>query len=316
MDARSLAGHDFRAVIAVAEHGHFGRAAAALRMAQPTLSAQVQKVERALGAVLFERSSRRFLITDVGERLLPLMRESLAAIERLQAGASVRNESANALRLGIIPTLGPYFMPHLLLPLKHSGMRLALSISERTTGELLAALRDGTLDAALLSLPVRNDAIESIVLFDEPFRLIAPRASVIALVDRLAPSRMSACDMVLLEDGHCLREQAIAVCGKRGGVSPLMVTTSLETLKYLVAAGSGYSLLPALACGLPKELAELVMLREFDEKAPSRRIGLCFRRSLADREGVERLAAFIRGNLPRQVEAAGAKAESRPNRQR
>lgn len=316
MDAQSLSAHDLRAVVAVAEHGHFGRAAAALRMAQPTLSAQVQKVERALGAVLFERSARRFLITAEGERLLPLIRESLVASERLRAGASERNETANVLRLGIIPTLGPYFMPHLLLPLKRSGKRLPLSISERTTGELLAALREGTLDAALLSLPVRNDAIESIELFDEPFRLIAPRGSGIAGVERLTPARMSACDMVLLEEGHCLREQAIAVCGKRGGVSPLMVTTSLETLKYLVAAGSGYSLLPALACALPKELSELVTLRAFDEKAPSRRIGLCFRKSLASPERVEELAAFIRGNLPRQVEEIGAGGSDRRNRKR
>lgn len=303
MDAQDLSLHDLRAVVMVAEHGHFGRAAAALRLAQPTLSAQVQKVERALGASLFERSARRFLITPEGERLLPLVRELLAAAEKLRARAMERGEEKDlpALRLGIIPTLGPYFVPHLLLPLRRSGKRLQLSISEKTTGELVGALREGTLDVALLSLPVRSDALESIALFDEPFRLIAPRESDIVGVKKLAPSRMSACDMVLLEDGHCLRDQAIAVCGKRGGVSPLLVTTSLETLKYLVAAGSGYSLLPALACELPRALAELVTLRDFDEKPPSRRIGLCFRKSLANRGRVEELAGFVLQNLPRQV---------------
>jgi LysR family hydrogen peroxide-inducible transcriptional activator len=313
MDAQDLSLHDLRAVLMVAEHGHFGRAAAALRLAQPTLSAQVQKVERALGATLFERSARRFLITPDGERLLPLVRELLAAAERLRVGALERGEGKDlpALRLGIIPTLGPYFVPHLLLPLKRSGKRLQLSISEKTTGELIVALREGALDAALLSLPVRSDALESIALFDEPFRLVAPRESDIVGVKRLAPSRMSACDMVLLEDGHCLRDQAIAVCGKRGGVSPLIVTTSLETLKYLVAAGSGYSLLPALACELPRALAELVTLRDFDEKPPSRRIGLCFRKSLANRGQVKELAEFVRQNLPRQVTPVRADANTR-----
>lgn len=307
MDTRDLSLHDLRAVASVADHAHFGRAAAALRLAQPTLSAQVQKVERALGAKLFERTARRFLVTPDGQRLLPFVRELLAAAERLHGEATLENESANAqLRLGVIPTLGPYLMPHLLLPLRRARGKQSLIINERPTAELIDLLLGGKIDAALLSLPIRNDSLECVTLFEEPFRLLASRGSEIIKTDRLAPARLSACEMVLLEDGHCLREQAIAVCGRRGGVSPLMVTASLETLKYLVAAGSGYSLLPALACQLSPALNELVQIRDFDERPPSRKIGLCFRRTLARRAAVSELATFIRKNLPPAVVAIGA----------
>lgn len=300
MDVHDLSLPDLRAVAAVAALGHFGRAAASLRLAQPTLSARIQKVERALGVVLFERSARRFLITPDGERLLPLLREVLAASERLHAAACGGEEDA-ALRLGVIPTLGPYLMPHLLLPWKKRRGAAALAVAEQPTARLVEMLLEGSLDAALLSLPLRHESLEVVALFDEPFRLIAPKGSEIACVESLSPSRMCARDMILLEEGHCLREQAIALCGKRGGTSPRLVTTSLETLKYLVASGAGYSLLPLLACEVPKGLQGLVELREFDERPPSRRIALCFRKTLARREGVEELAEFVRRNPPAGV---------------
>lgn len=300
MSVQDLSLPDLCAVAAVAAHGHFGRAAAALHLAQPTLSARVSKVESALGVRLFERSARRFLVTPEGERVLPMVRELLAAADRL-GSATDEHETARELRLGVIPTLGPYLMPHLLFPWSRRRGGPALAITEQPTARLVELLLDGTLDAALLSLPLRNDSLDVLPLFDEPFRLIAPRDSEIARMERLSASKMCARDMILLEEGHCLREQAIAVCGKRGGSSPRVVTTSLETLKYLVASGAGYSLLPLLACELPRGLEKLVVLREFDERPPSRRIALCVRRSLARREEAERLARFVRENPPEGV---------------
>lgn len=307
MDIRDAALQDLRAVVAVATLGHFGRAARSLRVAQPTLSARVQKVERALDATLFERSARRFLVTPDGERLLPFVRELLAAAERLhdEAATPAANGPARPISLGIIPTLGPYLMPHLLLPLRREAAP-HLEITERQTAGLVEAVQAGSLDVALLSIPVRADSLECIGVFDEPFRLIAPRASEIARVDRLVPSRLRACDMVLLEDGHCLREQSVAACNKRGGTAPRLVAASLETLKYLVAAGSGYSLLPALASGMPKELSSLITLRDFDEHAPSRRIGLAFRRTWTRRHDAVVLAEFIRSHPPPGVRVVRA----------
>ncbi len=304
---------DLRAVVTVAAHGHFGRAAAALRLAQPTLSGRVLRVERVFGAALFERAARRFVITAEGERLLPLMRETLAAAERLHAQASGGDAARpRPLRLGIIPTLGPYLLPHLLLPLRRERPSLELSISERPTAALTSALLDGVLDAALLSLPLRSDSLEKIPLFDEPFKLIAPRGSPIISAAPLVPSRLCASDMILLEDGHCLRDQALAACGRRGGAAPRLVTTSLETLKYLVASGAGYSLLPALACELRRGLGELVQLRDFDERPPSRRIALCFRRTLTGREALLDLAEFIRRRAPADVAQVAHVAPVRP----
>lgn len=315
---------DVAAAVAVAQHGHFGRAAESLRVPQPTLSAQVRKVERALGAALFERTGRSFLVTPEGARLLPLLRQVQADAEALDraapgaAGAAVRgrgrltvagaatgpgasDRDAPPLRVGVIPTLGPHLMPHLLALLGRRRRPWTLEIIEQPTARLLDGLHDGSLDAALVSLPVQRPSLDVMPLFDEPFRLIAPRGHDLLAVERLAPSRLMVGEMILLEEGHCLREQAIALCSRRGGVTPRVVTTSLETLKYLVAAGHGYSLLPELACALTADLKRLVGLRSFDERPPARRIALVFRRTLPRRADAVELAHFIRSHAPRRV---------------
>lgn len=303
MSVHDLAFRDLAAVAAVAEHGHFGRAAEALRIAQPTLSAQVGKVERTLGTELFERTGRSFLITPDGERLLPIVRQILADAERLESAAAVSSAGAGPtpLKLGVIPTLGPYLMPHLLPVLSKARELPPVEIIEHPTARLIEQLRDGTLDVALLSVPVRHEAIESVPLFDEPFRLLAPSGSAILEYERLAPARLRACDMVLLEEGHCLRDQALSVCGRRGGTTPKLVTTSLETLKYLVASTGGYSLLPTLACALPGGLGELMTIRRFDDRAPARRMALCYRRTSPRDAEARTLAALIRKHAPEGV---------------
>jgi LysR family hydrogen peroxide-inducible transcriptional activator len=298
MDIPDLSLRDLRAVDAVASHAHFGRAAAALRVAQPTISAQVQRVEKALGVALFERTARRFLVTPEGKQLLPILRQTLDAARRLNAPSSTAGSPSHPVRLGIIPTLGPYLMPSLLIPLQAREAAPRVSITEQPTATLAEMLRDGAIDAAILSLPIRNDAFESVGLFDEPFRLIAPRGSRILEDDPLAPSSLDAGDMVLLAEGHCLRDQALAVCSRRGRKPRRVVTTSLETLKYLVASGEGYSLLPLLASEIPAPLRDLVDVRAFDQSAPARRIGLCFRRTSTARSEMLRLAAFVREHCP------------------
>lgn len=328
MSTGDLLFRDVAAAVAVAQYGHFGRAAESLRVPQPTLSAQVRKVERALGAALFERTGRSFLVTPEGARLLPLLRRVLADAEVLDraapgstgatafgrgprtpgiaAGADVRAThcAAPALRVGVIPTLGPHLMPHLLSLLGRRRESWTIEISELPTARLLEGLHDGSLDAALVSLPVQRPALEAIPLFDEPFRLIAPRGHELLAAERLAPSRLRVDEMILLEEGHCLREQAIALCSRRGGVTPRVVTTSLETLKYLVAAGNGYSLLPELACALSADLKRLVGLRAFDDRPPVRRIALVLRRTLPRRADAVELAHFIRTHAPRRVTVA------------
>lgn len=301
MDVHDLHLRDLQGVAAVAAHGHFGRAARALGVSQPTLSARVQRVEAALGAVLFERSSRRFLVTAEGERLLPLVRETLDASQRLSQGARAGDGRGGGrrLRLGVIPTLGPFLAPHLLGAL--GAERAGVELTESPTGVLLEALRDGTLDAALLSLPVGRDDLESVALFDEAFVLFAPKEHALLRARPLTPSLLRAGEMVVLDEAHCLRDQALGVCGRRGGARPRRVAASIETLKYLVAAGEGYTLLPRLAAEVPAGLRGMVRVRAFDERVPYRRIGLCYRRSMPVREGLERLAARIAASLPEGV---------------
>jgi len=290
---------DFHAVAAVAALRHFGRAADSLHIAQPTLSSQVQKVEAALGSTLFERTGRRFLTTPAGERVLPMIHELLVLASRMESRASsISDPRRRPLRVGIIPTLGPYLIPHLLPAMKAMGGDGTFSISEHPTASLLHSLQEGTLDAALVSLPIRVDSLECMPLFEEVFRFIAPRGHSLACGDRLVPAKLCACDMVLLEDGHCLRDQAISLCNRRGGSTPRLVAASLETLKYLVAAGEGYSLLPQLACELSPELSKLVEVRVFDERAPVRRIALCTRNSSPLRDQIAGLAELIRRHLP------------------
>lgn len=314
MNVPDLTLRDLLALAAVAQHGHFGRAAAAMRIAQPTLSAQVRKAERVLGVRIFERSARRFSVTPEGERLLPMIRDLVAGAERLGLAASARPGRGAPIRLGLIPTLGPYLVPHLLGVRGAAGDREdgrpTMLISEQVTEQLVESLRDGQIDAALLSLPVRHEWMETIALFDEPFRLIAERGCSLLDRDRLTTGCLIAEEMVLLDEGHCLREQALHLCGRRRGGSPRVITTSLETLKHVVASGGGYSLIPQLASSLPEGLRGRVEVRAFEDRKPKRRIGLCFRRSSARAGELRSLAAWIRARLPDGVERVEGSAAS------
>lgn len=319
MDINDLSVRDLSAVVYVARHGHFGRAARALKIAQPTLSAQVQKVERSLGIVLFERSSRRFRITPEGQRLLPAIEETLRCIEGISALAMTSMGRNAPIRLGIIPTLGPYLAPHLLgktgkmagaAPRRQTPPDLI--ISEQLTSSLVDGLVQGTIDAALLSLPIGHDSLDSIPLFDEPFGLIALRGCPLLGRDRLTTGCLAARDMVLLEEGHCLRAQVLDLCGqKRREGGPKVIATSLETLKYVVASGGGYSLIPKLASDIPAALVQDIEVRSFDEQRPFRRVALCFRRSTPRRTEMIELAKWIVARLPKSVAPVGATKQHR-----
>ncbi len=309
IDAPDLSLRDLLAIVAVAEHAHFGRAAAALRIAQPTLSAQVKKVERALGVVLFDRSGRKFSVTPEGHRALPFIRDILGTAGSLVAGLDGRSAAQSPLRVGIIPTLGPYLLPHLLVP--SSPPIPELTLCEQVTSELLRQLIDGTLDCAIVSLPIRHAALECFPLFDESFLLIAPRSHHILEHEVLSPNLLSVSEMVLLEEGHCFRDQAMAVCGSRRTGSPKLLTASLETLKLVVAAGGGYSLLPRLAAQPPGAVESRLVIRPFSRQAPLRTIVLCVRRSSPRHQEVHELAGLIRSRLPPSVKVVG-QSEGRP----
>lgn len=286
---------DCRAIRVLAQQRHFGRAAAACGFSQPTLSGLVRKVETALGARLFERTGRRFLITEAGQRLLPVIGDLLATAERMSeiAGGLHPAPLTGEFRLGILPTIGPYLMPFVLGGLREAYPLLRLDIREELTAGLLDALKGGQLHAAIIATPVREAGLRALTLFDEPFVLIAPRGHELLTRRRLAATDLRACEMVLLEEGHCARDHMLAVCDKRQGARPRVVAASLEVLKYLVASGNGYSLMPALAATRESRLEPLIEYRRFEPPTPRRRIVLVHRRQAACRADVDAFFAYL-----------------------
>jgi LysR family hydrogen peroxide-inducible transcriptional activator len=301
---------ELRYLVAVADEGQVVRAAARCHVGQPTLSTQLRKLEDELGVQLFERGPRGLEPTSAGAPIIAQARLVLEEAQRLKDMArSSGDPMAGPLRLGTIPTLGPYLLPHLLPAIRKAYPRLRLLLSESLTGELLEGLQRRTLDCALLALPLPAEGFDTLPLFREPFDLALPAGHRLARKKRIAPDDLAGESLLLLEEGHCLRDQALEVCGTTPRESREAVqATSLETLRQMVAAGIGCTLLPRLstAAGARPD-RRLVELRGFIAPEPTRLIGLAWRPRSASAEAARRLGALIRGHLPSGVRAvAGA----------
>jgi len=306
---------ELRYAVAVADHRHFGRAAAACFVTQPTLSAQVAKLERTLGVKLFERTSKSVQATAEGEEIVREARAVLAAAERIVEVARSRSEPMTGTwRLGVIPTLAPYLLPWLVPLLRESFPRLALVFREMKTADVLAELAQRRLDCGLLALPVSVDGLAVEPLFDEPFLLIAPRNHALAAKKIVRESDLLGERVLLLDEGHCLREQALSVCARAGARDATgdgdFRATSIETLRHMVAGGMGLTLLPALALGAGRAGADVAVAR-FAQPAPSRTMALVFRASHPRARDYAEIAAFVRGRLPAEVRKPSA---GRPRR--
>ncbi|MFN8901642.1 MAG: LysR substrate-binding domain-containing protein, partial [Lysobacteraceae bacterium] len=247
-----------------------------------------------------QRAPRRLLPTEAGDDLLQRARRVLADIEQMRETArQSRDPEAGTLRLGLFPTLGPYLLPHVVGPLRARFPRLELLLVEEKTEVLLARLRDGKVDAAVLALPVDTEALEHTPLFEEPFVLAVPADH--ALARRRGPLPLDAlhdAHLLLLEEGHCLRAQALDVCHLAGATEKAgFRATSLETLRQMVAAGVGITLLPVLAVRPPVAPLATLKLLPFATPAPRRAIALFWRKSSARAPMLEALAGVLR-DLP------------------
>lgn len=302
MDLTAVTLTELRYLVAVADLGHFGRAADACHVTQPTLSTQIRKLEDTLGVPLFERRPKRVQPTAAGREVIERARVVLAELRAIgEVARGHADPLAGPLRVGIIPTLGPYVLPRLVPKAQEVFPNLQLAVHEVVTPQLLADLERGHLDAALLALPVRHPGLVSEPLFDEPFWLLVPAGHPLATRPRITERDLDRQHVLLLTEGHCLRDQALALCGRPAGPArDDFRATSLETLRHLVAAGLGVTLVPALA--LPT-LATLpaVVVRPFRDPAPGRRIGLVWRRNDPRAEGLRRFGAFVRSRLPAGV---------------
>lgn len=306
----SMAGvslRDLEYVAAVADHASFVAAAEHCHVSQPSLSAQIRKVEAWLGAPLFERTSRRVIVTAAGARFVGQARRVLAEARLLRPAAqSPQLPFGGTLHLSAIATLGPYLFPRILKPLKAHYGQVNFILGEGLTDALLAALREGELDAALLSSPINDAGLEVEPLFREPFLLACPADYAVKTPSEKLWKSLPANERLLLEEGHCLRDQALAVCSDVGKAD--RHGTSLETLKYMVAAGEGCTLIPALA----SDKGAGIRYFELPARNFSRDIDLVWRRSDARRSEFREIAGIIRRSAGRLTGIAALGEDGSP----
>ncbi|UYB51524.1 LysR substrate-binding domain-containing protein [Xanthomonas sp. AM6] len=289
---------DLKYLVALADHKHFGRAAAACFVSQPTLSTQIKKLEDELGVPLVERAPRKVMLTPAGREAASRARGIVAEVEQMkEAARRSQDPEAGTVRLGIFPTLGPYLLPHVIPSIRARFPQLELLLIEEKSDVLLSRLREGRLDAALLALPLHDDQLHSEFLFEEPFVLAVPEQHPLAQRgDTLSMSELHQQRLLLLEDGHCLRDQALDVCHLSGALEKAeFQATSLETLRQMVAANVGVTLLPLLAVQPPVASPSNIRLLRFDDASgPSRRIAMLWRRSSAMNDFLEQLARLFK----------------------
>ncbi len=288
---------DLRYLVAVAEHRHFGKAADACFVSQPTLSTQLKKLEKELGVELIERNPRQVMLTDAGRQVVERARAILGQVDSIRSIAQrARDPESGTVRMGLFPTLGPYLLPHVVPNLRTRFPKIEILLVEEKTETLLQRLRDGQLDAAILALPVHDDGLHQEYLFDEDFLLAVHRDH--PLASATEPVDLSVLDdaqVLLLEEGHCLRDQALAVCQLAGAAERSdFRATSLETLRQMVAANVGVTLLPELAVRPPVPASNDVRLLRFEEPVPRRQIAMFWRATSEYRDVLPAIAEVMR----------------------
>jgi LysR family transcriptional regulator, hydrogen peroxide-inducible genes activator len=268
-----------RYLAALARHRHFGRAAEDCSVTQPALSMQIRDLEREIGAALVERRPDGIVLTDIGTDVAQRAERVLAATRDLVDFARHRDLLSGRLRFGIIPTLAPYVLPRVLPRLQVLHPQLRLEVRETQTKLLLEELTAGALDCVMLALPVDGADVETLPLFDDPFLLAVPAGEALPARRRVGIGDVDQSRLILLEEGHCLRDQALAFCATRGGERPASLgATSLATVMQMVANGYGVTLVPEVAVDAELHDKRVKLLR-FAEPEPGRSIGLVWRRT-------------------------------------
>ncbi len=290
---------DLRYFVALADTRHFGKAAERSFVSQPTLSAQIKKLEIYLGAQLIERQPRRVTLTETGTKILPLARRIVQESEEIVSLA--RNEHdplSGKLKVGLIPTVGPYLLPLVARKLRKQLPRLKLLLYEHQTQPLLEKLRAGDIDVGILALPVPLDGLEARPLYGEDFTLAVPTTNALAKKSNVKIDDLTGETLLLLEDGHCLRDQALDVCSRiEVKESEDYRATSLETLRQMVAAGLGITLLPELATRGPFGSGHGLTVKEFAKPVPSRSVGAVWRKSTARTEAIKAVCDVIHSSM-------------------
>jgi LysR family transcriptional regulator, hydrogen peroxide-inducible genes activator len=283
---------DLRYLVALAEHRHFGRAAEACFVSQPTLSTQIKKLEEQLNVTLIERANRQVILTPVGVAVVAQAQRVLRDVDDLiRIAEEHRDPMGGNLRVGIIPTVAPYLLPRILPIIRREFPKVSIKLNEGQTRVIMKMLGDGELDAAIVALPVSEEHIVQTKLYSEPFYLALSKLHPKAGRKSVSLDDLNDEQVLLLEDGHCLRDQALAICNSHNAVENTNFrATSLETLRQMVAANIGITLMPELALGGPGGAVRYIPFRG---RQPSRDIGMVWRETTSRADLLTRLARVI-----------------------
>lgn len=303
---------ELRYVVAVARERHFGRAAAACHVSQPTLSMGVKKLETELGAAFFERGQGEVTVTPIGQAVIEQAQRVLEDVARLRELADIgRDPLAGPLRLGAIYTIGPYLLPKLIPLLRRRAPAMQLLIQENFTHRLAESLKRGEVDVIVIALPFESPGIVTQALYDEPFFVALPHGHPWEKKRSVTVQELVQESLLLLGEGHCLRDQVLDVCHaasrapNRSGIARAVEGGSLETIRQMVAGGVGLTVLPATSVGSGS--GELISVRPFARPAPDRRVALAWRRSFPRPQAIEALrAAILACDLPQVGKLAQA----------
>jgi len=292
-------------VLAVHRHGHFAKAAESCHVTQPTLSMQIQKLEEDMGIVIFDRSKKPILLSEIGKHLIPQIQVILHEAKKMDAIIqSHQSENvAGVLTLGVIPTVAPYLLPLLLPQVEQKFPDLDLRMSEMQTHQIIEALQVDEIDVGILATPLQISKIFEYPLYFEPFSVLCRKQHPLAEQKKVNGSYLKSDDIWLLEEGHCLRHQILDVCSARKLKTPQkkqfqFESGSLETLKNLVNRFGGYTLLPALATD---QIGDQSVLLPFERPIPARQIGLVYRREHYKSELIESLGEAILVSIPEAI---------------
>lgn len=273
---------EMRYVLALARERHFGRAAMACHVSQPTLSVAIKKVEGELGAALFERSSSELRLTELGQRVVEQVRRVLEEVVRLEEIASQGKDPLKGpLRIGVIYTIAPYLLPQLVPALHRLAPNMPLFLKEDFTDHLLPALKAGDLDVLILALPVNVPGVVAQAVYDEPFRVLVPVGH--PWTGTVSPSQMTPDQVMVLGQGNCFRDQVLEACPNlgltegEGGAATGVEGSSLETLRHMVASGAGVAVMPSTAADHLEDREPLVRVLRFKNPEPRRRVGIAWR---------------------------------------
>lgn len=290
---------DLKYLVALADTGHFGKAAERTFVSQPTLSAQLKKLEEYLGVKLVERHPKNVHLTEVGKQVVVRARRMLDEGDEIIALARNTDPFAGKLKLGLIPTIGPYLLPRVMQKIRKALPHLGLMLYEHQTEPLLKRLRDGEIDVGILALPIAQEGLETRALFDEAFTVALPNGNELAAKTTIKLQDLKGQTLLLLEDGHCLRDQALEVCSRIDvREAEDFRATSLETLRQMVVAGLGVTLLPELAVESPFGSQRGITIRRFAKPAPTRSVGAVWRKSTTRGEAITAVCDILAEATP------------------